>query len=159
MAQRRNKKLLEEQYRPIGIKALSAAGQWHGTAENADTEPGSETPMDDFAQQGKQFADRTAKAGHEAAAEAAKGADQAAALMRELNVTLIDMAKANTEAVFDFAHRLATAQPSDLPQVWAELGRKQLELTADQSRALTKLGQRMAGAGTEPFTRNLRNLG
>ena len=115
--------------------------------------------MDDFAEQGKQFADKAAKAGHEAAAETAKGADQAAALMRELNVTLIDMAKANTEAVFDFAHRLATAQPSDLPQVWAELGRKQLELTADQSRALTKLGQRIAGAGTEPFTRNLRNLG
>jgi hypothetical protein len=171
MTQRRNKKLLEEQYRPIGIKALSAAGQWHGTAENAGTEPdqdraleqnqsnqppGSETQMNDFERQGKRFADNTAKAGHEAAAEAAKGADQAAALMRELNVTLIDMAKANTEAVFDFAHRLATAQPSDLPQVWAELGQKQLELAADQSRELSKLGQRIAGAGTEPFTRNLK---
>jgi hypothetical protein len=174
MAQRRNKKLLEEQYRPIGIKALSAAGQWQGTAENADTEPEqdraleqnqpkqtfrSETQMGDFEQQGKRLADKTAKAGHEAAAEAANGAGQAAALMREVNVTLIDMAKANTEAMFDFAHRLATAQPSELPQVWAELGRKQLELTADQSRELTKLGQRIAGVGTEPFTRNLRNLG
>jgi hypothetical protein len=174
MTQRRNKKLLEQQYRPIGIKALSAAGQWQGTAENAGTEPeqdhaseqsqpnhtpGSEPQMKDFEQQGKRFADKTAKAGHEAAAEAANGADQAAALMRDVNVTLIDMAKANTEAMFDFAHRLAAAQPSDLPQVWAELGRKQLELTADQSRELTKLGQRIAGAGTEPFTRNLRTLG
>ena len=180
MTQRRNKKLLEEQYRPIGIKALSAAGQWHGTAENVDTEPEqdgaleleqpaettepdqnprSETQMDDFEQQGKRFADKTAKAGHEAAAEAAKGADQAGALMREFNVTLIDMAKANTEAMFDFAHRIATAQPSDLPQVWAALGQKQLELMADQSRELTRLGQRIAGAGTEPFTRNLKNLG
>ena len=115
--------------------------------------------MDDFEQQGKRFADKTAKLGQEAAAEASKGADQAGALMRELNVTLIDMAKVNTEAMFDFAHRLATAQPSDLPQVWAALGQKQLELMADQSRELTRLGQRIAGAGTEPFTRNLKNLG
>src|ERR1700739_2856083 len=111
MTQRRNKKLLEEQYRPIGIKALSAAGQWHGTGENVSTEPEqggaseqneptqsprSETQMNDFEQQSKRFADKTAKMGHEAAAEAVKAADQAAALMRELNVTLIDMAKVNT---------------------------------------------------------------
>jgi hypothetical protein len=30
---------------------------------------------------------------------------------------------ANTDAMFDFAHRLATAQPSDLPQIWANSGK------------------------------------
>ena len=179
MTQRRNKKVLEEKYRPIGIKALAAAGRWQGTAEDLDTEgeqgppleqerpaertePNqthrSGTQMNDFEEQ-KRFAGKTAKIGQEAAAEAANGAEQATALMREFNVKLIDMAKANTEAMLDFAHRLATAQPSELPQIWAQLGRKQLELMADQSRELTKLGQRVAGAGTEPFTRNLKNLG
>ena len=100
--------------------------------------------MNDF-QAARRLADKTARAGRDAAAEAATGADEATAVLRELNVTLIDMAKANTEAVFDFAQRVATAQPSDLPRVWTELAQKQFELMADQSKELTSLAQRIAG--------------
>ena len=100
--------------------------------------------MNDF-EEGRRLADKTAKAGREAAAEAAKGADESTAVLRELNVKLIDMAKTNTEAVFEFAQRIATAQPSDLPKVWTELAQKQFELMADQSKELTNLAQRIAG--------------
>ena len=44
MAQRRNKKSLVEQYRPIGIKSLAAAGQWQ---EGKDVPRGSENDRED----------------------------------------------------------------------------------------------------------------
>lgn len=34
--------------------------------------------------------------------------------VRELNITLIEMAHANAEAVFDLAHEIASAQARDL---------------------------------------------
>jgi hypothetical protein len=39
--------------------------------------------------------------------------------VRELNITLIEMAHANTEAVFDLVHEIASAEaPSDLAAIW-----------------------------------------
>jgi hypothetical protein len=39
--------------------------------------------------------------------------------VRDLNVRLIEMARANTDAAFDFAREVAEAKaPSDLVQVW-----------------------------------------
>lgn len=103
-------------------------------------------------QESKRFAEK-ASGGREATAELVKGAEEATTLMREFNVKLIDMAKTNTQVVLDFARRLATAQPSDLPQIWTELSQKQFELITDQSRELTSLAQRIAGVSMQPFNR------
>ena len=46
MAQRRNKKSLVEQYRPIGIKSLAAAGQWQ-EGKDKDVPRGSENDRED----------------------------------------------------------------------------------------------------------------
>jgi hypothetical protein len=67
------------------------------------------------------------------------------AAMRELNGKLIDMAHANTDAVFDLASEVAGAKgPSDLVMIWSQYARQQFEMMIDQTRELTELGQKFA---------------
>ena len=76
--------------------------------------------------------------------------------MRELNLKLIELARANTEAVFELAHQIAGVEaPSDLTEIWAEHTRRQFELMTKQSKELTNLGQKLAGRATEPLTRTV----
>jgi hypothetical protein len=61
--------------------------------------------------------------------------------MRDYNTKMINMAQANTEAVFDFARQLASAKaPSDFGEVWTTLARKQFEMLSQQAKELTALG-------------------
>jgi len=120
--------------------------------------------MDD---QRKRFTDKTAKAAREnfeqgasAAQHATRNAEQSysSALtgMREFNLKLIEMAHANTEAAFELAHEIASAEaPSDLAAIWAEHARRQFELMTRQSKELTELGQKLAGRTTEPFAHTI----
>lgn len=58
--------------------------------------------------------------------------------VRDLNVKLIDMARANTDAAFDFAREVAEAQaPSDLFQAWTTHATKQLDMLTKQASELT----------------------
>src|SRR5690349_641478 len=125
-------------YREIGIKAVAAAvksNRKHRDKDRSDatanvagqTEKGGRS-MDD---QRKRFTDKTAKAAREnfeqgasAAQHATRNAEQSysSALtgMREFNLKLIEMAHANTEAAFELAHEIASAEaPSDLAAIWA----------------------------------------
>jgi hypothetical protein len=69
--------------------------------------------------------------------------------VRDLNVRLIDMARANTNAAFDFAREVAEAQaPSDLVQACTahankqfDVFTKQFEMLSKQASALTTLGR------------------
>jgi phasin len=80
-----------------------------------------------------------------------------AANMRECSIKMINMAQANTEAVFEFARQLANAKaPSDLAEVWTAHARKQFEMLSEQTKELAALGQRMAGEGAEPIARNVK---
>jgi hypothetical protein len=118
-------------------------------------------------EQSRRFAEKTTTAAREnferGAAEiehAARNAEQSyslgAAGIRELSLKLIDMAHANSEAVFELAHDIASAgAPSDLAAIWAEHARRQFELMTRQSKELTDLGQKLAGRTTAPLARSV----
>lgn len=62
--------------------------------------------------------------------------------VRDLNVRLIDMARVNTNAAFDFAREVAEAQaPSDLVQACTTHATKQFDLLTKQASELTTLGR------------------
>jgi phasin family protein len=115
----------------------------------------------------KRFADKTAKAAHEAiesgawtAGEAANGArvNLLSSLngMRELNIKLIDMAHANVDAAFELAHEIASAQtPSDLVAIWSAYAKRRFEMLTKQAQQLTDVGQKLASSSTEPLSRSL----
>lgn len=123
-----------------------------------------ETFMD---QQAKRFAEKTTKAARENLERGASATESttrnaersyssAFAGMRELNLKLIEMAHANTEAAFELAHEIASAEePSDLAAIWAEHARRHFELMTKQSKELTDLGQKLAGQTTEPLARTV----
>jgi hypothetical protein len=118
-------------------------------------------------EQSRRFAEKTTRAAREnferGAGEiehAARNAEQSyslgAAGIRELSLKLIDMAHANSEAVFELAHDIASAKaPSDLAAIWAEHALRQFELMTKQSKELTDLGQKLAGRTTEPLARSV----
>jgi phasin len=76
--------------------------------------------------------------------------------MREYNLKIIDMARANAEAAFELARQLATAKtPSEFMELWASHARKQFEIFSEQTKDLTSLGQKMAGESVEPIARSV----
>ena len=75
--------------------------------------------------------------------------------LREFNVKVIDLARANTEAFFEFAREAALAkEPAELMKLWPKHARKQLETFGKQSQELTSLGHRLASEGVEPVARS-----
>jgi hypothetical protein len=59
--------------------------------------------------------------------------------MRELNITLIEMAHDNAEAVFDLAREIVSAQaPSDLAAIWSTHAKRQFEMITKQTWELTE---------------------
>jgi len=76
--------------------------------------------------------------------------------VRDFNLKMIDMAQANSEAVFNFARELATSkQPSDIAELWTAHAKKQFETLTEQTKELTALGQKIAGESAEPITRSV----
>ncbi|MGA2892272.1 MAG: phasin family protein [Xanthobacteraceae bacterium] len=72
--------------------------------------------------------------------------------MRDFNLKLLDAARANAEAVFDFARQVATVkEPSDLAALWTTHARKQFEMLSEQSKELTAFGQKVAGQTVGPL--------
>ena len=152
---------LTKAHRDIGIKAVAAAVEVNkrkGDSYEAQTDKQGEVN-----EQSKQF-ERTTKAAREnlerVTEDATRNAEQsystALAGIRELNLKLIEMAQANTEAVFELAHQIASVEaPSDLTEISAEHTRRQFELMTKQSKELTNLGQKLAGRATEPLTRTV----
>jgi hypothetical protein len=99
---------------------------------------------------------RTTAASEQAAQGVQEGFTSAVENVRDLNVRLINMARANTEAGFDFAHEVATARaPSDLMQAWSTHIRKQFEMLTKQASELAVLAQNFASTTTETTWRNL----
>jgi len=74
-----------------------------------------------------------------------EGASAVAGNLRDLNVTLIEMAHANINAAFEFARQAASARtPSDMVNLWSTHLPKQLRLLTEQAKELTELGQKLA---------------
>jgi hypothetical protein len=91
-------------------------------------------------------------------AETARGVQEeftsAVENVRDLNVKLIDMARANTIAAFDFARDVAEAKgPSDFIQAWTTHATKQFDILTKQASELTAVGQRFANTTAESSRR------
>jgi hypothetical protein len=109
--------------------------------------------------------DKAARAAHESinntmatGAETVRGVQEgftsAVENVRDLNLRLIDMAQANTQAAFDFAREVATAKrPSDLVQAWTTHATKQFDVLTKQASELTTLGQQFGKTTTDSVTR------
>ena len=105
--------------------------------------------------------DKAARAAHESinntmatGAETVRGVQDgftsAVENVRDLNLRLIDMAQANTQAAFNLAREVAEAKgPSDFIQAWTTNATKQFDMLTKQASELTRLGQSFANSMPE----------
>jgi hypothetical protein len=98
--------------------------------------------------------DKSMKPGTETVHGLQEGFTSAVQNVSDLNVRLIDMARANSDAAFAFARDLAAAQtPSDFIEAWTTHTTKHFDMLTKQASELTSLGQRFANATAESSTR------
>jgi hypothetical protein len=146
---------LSRHYRQIGIKAVSSAAACSAPSAESDAKRKivqRRIPMSDT---------RTTRAAHEsidnsmaAGAETVRGVQEgftsAVENVRDLNLRLIDMAQANTQAAFNLAREVAEAKgPSDFIQAWTTNATKQFDMLTKQASELTRLGQSFANSMPE----------
>jgi hypothetical protein len=110
--------------------------------------------------QNKRFADKSTAFANESLEKGKAAVEQSYAAtienIRDFNVKMIGAARANAEAVFDFALKITTAKaPSDIVELWTEHSHKQFEMLSQQTKELASLGQKIAGESTEPFARSV----
>lgn len=75
--------------------------------------------------------------------------------MRDYNLRMIDMAQANTDAIFEVARQLATVKtPSDIIELCRSHAQRQFETLSEQTKELTALGQKLAGESAGPIARS-----
>ncbi len=83
---------------------------------------------------------KTLETGAETVRGVQEGIASALENVRDLNVRLIDMARANTDVAFDFARQVAEAKaPSDLVEAWTTHATKQFDTLTKQASELTTL--------------------
>ena len=100
--------------------------------------------------------DKTSETGAETVRGVQEGFTSALENVRDLNVRLIGMARANTNAAFDFASEVAEAKAaSDLVQAWTTHATKQFDMLTKQASDLTTLGQQFARTSSEAVTRRV----
>jgi hypothetical protein len=88
---------------------------------------------------------------------AQEGFAMAAESTRDFNLKMIEIARANTEAFFDFAQKAATTrEPGALMELFTTHTKKQMEMFSKQSQELTVLGQKLAGKNVLPISGGLR---
>ena len=110
--------------------------------------------------QSRKLANKSAAAAGETLEKGKTALEQSAGItlenIRNLNAKMIDMVRANTEAAFELALKMATCKtPADVLELWPEHARKQFELLNEQTKELTALGQKMAGETVEPIARSV----
>ena len=100
--------------------------------------------------------DRTLETGAETVRGVQEGSMSALENVRDLNVRLISMARANTNAAFDFASEVAEAKAgADVVHAWTAHATKQFDILTKQASELTTLGQQFAATASEPVTRRV----
>jgi hypothetical protein len=100
--------------------------------------------------------DKTLATGAEIGRGVQEGVTSAVENVRDLNLRLIDMARANTDAAFELAREAAESKaPSDLVQVWKTHATKQFDMLTKQASELTTLGQQLGSASSEAVKRRV----
>lgn len=91
-------------------------------------------------------------AAEQAQSRVEEGAFAAVENLQDLSVTLIEMAHANIDAAFEFAHQAATARtPTDIVNLWSTHLAKQLRLITEQAQELAQRGQKLANRSSPPI--------
>jgi hypothetical protein len=130
---------LSRHYREIGIKAVSPAAAGNSPSAESDAKMKivqrrilmSEARTTRAA---RETVDNSIAAGAETVREVQEGFTSAVKNVRDLNLRLIDMAEANTQAAFEFAREVAEAKgPSELVQAWTTNATKQFDMLTDQT--------------------------
>ncbi len=77
----------------------------------------------------------------------------------EVSTTLLDIAKANTNASFDFAQSLiGVKSPSQALELWSGFAKSQFEAFTGQSKQLAELSQKIAADTAEPIKTGANKL-
>jgi hypothetical protein len=116
--------------------------------------------------QSKKFPDKSAATANKAFAtveQSARAVEQSYSVslenIRAFNLKMIDMARANVEAVLDLSQQIATAKaPSDVVELWTTHAHKQFEMLSEQSKELATLAHKMAGESAETITRSVNQV-
>jgi len=112
------------------------------------------TVMNEATRVARESFDQTLETGAEAVRGVQEGLTSALENARDLNVRLIEMARANAHAGFDFAREVAEAKaPSDVVQACTTHATKQFDMLTKQASELTTLGQQFANTSSEPVLR------
>lgn len=99
---------------------------------------------------GRESFEETMASGAETVRGAQEGITSAVRDIRDLSVRLIDMARTNTNAAFDFSRDVAEAKgPSDFIQACTTHATKQFDILTKQASELTTVGQRFANSTVE----------
>ena len=162
---------LSGHYREIGIKAVAAATRKESTGsprtrtamaiDRKGTIRNMEDTMntmnqDSMSRIARENFDKTLETGAETVRGVQEAVTSAHENVRDLNVRLIDMAQANTDAAFDLAREVAEAKaPSELVQAWTTHATKQFDMLTKQASELTILSQQFASKSSEPVTRRV----
>ncbi len=77
----------------------------------------------------------------------------------EVSATLLDIAKTNTNAGFDFAQSLiGVKSPSQAFELWSGFAKSQFETLTGQSKQLAELSQKIASETAEPIKTGANKL-
>jgi phasin len=73
--------------------------------------------------------------------------------MREYNLKVLEIARANADTAFDYAQQIMGVQsPSEMIELSTAHFREQFEVLTAQTKELTALGQKVAATSREPLT-------
>jgi hypothetical protein len=135
---------LSRHYRQIGIKAVSSAAARNAPSAERDAKRKivqRRIPMNEAtaARAARESINDTIATGAETVRDVQERVTSAVENVRDLNLGLIDMAQANTQAAFDFAREVAQAKgPSDFVQAWTTNATKQFDMLTKQASELTQ---------------------
>jgi phasin len=78
--------------------------------------------------------------------------------VEDYNSKFIEFARANTNAAFDFVHKMSGVKsPTAFVELWTEHARKQVETLTEQSKQLAAIAQNVTRATAEPRASQTRS--
>ena len=130
----------------------TAAGTKSAGAPKMGTPQALREMADKGTAQAKASYDKMSAATAEASSVLKNAGATAAQGFKDSNAKVIEFARANSNAAFDFANELlAVKSPSEFIQLSTEQARKQFEVLSEQTRELTALSQKVMLETAEPL--------
>jgi phasin len=130
----------------------TAAGNKSAGAPKMGTPQALREMADQGTAQAKASYDKMSAATAEASSVLKNAGAKATQGFKDSNAKVIEFARANSNAAFDFANELlAVKSPSEFIQLSTEQARKQFEVLSEQAKELTALSQKVMLETAEPL--------